>query len=619
MHPARWALTLIALAFVAAMTAPIGAVAAQTPAAPAGGDIIAVVPDSALMFAQVNLDSTSDQMVLARQLAERAGLGDPFEEMSTNDGEFPTDSRVGIVVTSIPEADNIDVADVTVDPASVTDSLDEGGFAVIVSSADAQQVYQSQLDDIQGDADMNGASLTESEYGGVTISAYEPGTDDEYTNPGAVALVGDFVVSASRAVDIHPVIDTFNGDTPSLSTNEHYQQIGALLPADAISHGYLDGPAFLAAAETSAPDALETADPRLTGVLNAWSGYALTAEQDGFRLETKAIASDTAFEMTPIDGSFYDKVPSDALLAVNGTDIDSTGALTMLAFLFASEFVGEDVMATPVADLNIEATQASVFAKAEQMLGFNFKTDLLDHLNGEFGFSVSLSDITAEMPTINALIVSHVDDPAAVSSTMTKISMIVGAALGDQTAVGERDVNGSTVNVVNISDTGVAESVDFGVIGEDLVIGIGTGVDDYANGPASPMSADPNFNAVMEHLPSEYGSLTYVNMPVLLDVVMGFSDSISGQMDMTDADPSCGEYASQAEAQAAYDEDQFENYQLDQDFDGEACEDYFGGGTPAASPAATAHPYANILGMATVTTLEDGVYGSTTFLLIGGK
>jgi hypothetical protein len=268
-----------------------------------------------------------------------------------------------------------------------------------------------------------------------------------------------------------------------------------------------------------------------------------------------------------------------------------------------------------VADIDIEAEQERVFAQAEQLLGFNLKTDLIDHLTGEFGLTVSISDIMSDTPEVNALIVSHVDDPQAVTGTMAKIALIVGAAIGDQTAVEDVNVGDATVNSVDISESGVAESVEFGVVDEDLVIGVGTGMTDYADGAENPMSQDPNFTAVMEHLPGEYGSLTYVNMPVLLELVMGFSDSMA--MSTTDADPSCGEFASQEDAQAAYDADQFENYQLDQDFDGEACEDYFG--AAAASPAAAVNPYENIIGMGTVTTLEDGVYGSETFLLIGGE
>jgi hypothetical protein len=614
MHPARWALTLVALAIVAALTAPIGALASQTPSAEPSDGIVSVVPDSALMFAQINLDPESSQMVLARQLLDRAGLGDPFEDIASESG-FPQDAVIGVVVTSIPATDDLDIADVSVDPSAATDALDEGGFAAIVRSADPQMVYDAQIDEIQADA--GSTQLTETDYSGVTITSFEPADDDEYTDPSAVAIVGDYVVAAMRADDIHPIIDTFNGDTPNLSTSENYQAVNALLPAESISNGYVDGPAILEAAQVSAPETLELADPRLIALSNSWSGYALAAEQDGFRMETRSIAAGDRFDdLTPLDGSFFDKVPSDALFAVNGTNIDANGALTMLAFVFAAEFIGDDIMATPTADLDLAATQEQVFARAEQMLGFNLKTDLIDHLIGEFGISVSVSDITSPTPSVSALIVTTVDDPQAVVSTIAKVSLIVGAALGDQTAVGERDVAGSTVNVIDISDTGVADKVDFGIVGDELILGVGTGLDDYVDGPENPMSEDPNFTAVMEHLPSEYGSLTYVNMPVVLELLLGISESLT--MDMTDADPSCGEYASQEEAQAAYDEDQFENYELDQDFDGEACEDYFGA-TAAATPSAAANPYQNVLGMGTVTTLEDGIYGTTTFLLIGGE
>lgn len=613
LRPARWTVTLVVLAIVAAMSAPIGVMAAQTPTATSGEGIVSVVPDNALAFAQVNLDASSDQMVLARQLSERAGLGDPIEQLDAED-EFPENANVGVVVTSIPEADNIDVANVSVDPTMATESLEEGGFAAVIAADNPQDVYDTMVAELQGDTHTTG-ELSETEYGGVTITTFTPDPTDDSATPSAIAMVGEFIVAAARAEDIHPIIDTFNGDTPNLSTNENYQRVNALLPAESISSGYFDGPAVLAEVETTASDSVDSLTTSMSPLLNAWTGYALTAEQDGFRLVTKSIPAEGDFdELTPIDGSFYDKVRSDALFAANGTDIDATGTLTMLAFIFASEFNGDDMMATPAADFDFEAEQERVFAQAEQLLGFNLKTDLIDHLTGEFGISVAVGDIESMTPDVNALIVSQVDDAAAVTDTMTRVAMLVGALLGDQTAVQQTQVGDSTVNSVDISDSGINTTVDFGVVGDDLVIGVGSGVNDYANGAESPMSQDPNFTAVMEHMPSEYGSLTYVNMPAVLQLVIGVSGSMGSS---TDADPSCGEYATQADAQAAYDEDQFENYQLDQDFDGEACEDFFG--APAASPAAAANPYPNIVGLATVTTLEDGIYGSETFLLIGGE
>jgi hypothetical protein len=82
-----------------------------------------------------------------------------------------------------------------------------------------------------------------------------------------------------------------------------------------------------------------------------------------------------------------------------------------------------------------------------------------------------------------------------------------------------------------------------------------------------------------------------------------------------DADPSCGDYASQEEAQAAYDEDNFENYQLDLDWDGEACEDYFAPATPVTADAGAG--MLNVSALAAVTWAEDGRTGSNAIIVIG--
>jgi hypothetical protein len=119
----------------------------------------------------------------------------------------------------------------------------------------------------------------------------------------------------------------------------------------------------------------------------------------------------------------------------------------------------------------------------------------------------------------------------------------------------------------------------------------------------------------MDQLPTDYGSVAYINLPVVLSMASQLEGSFGAGI--TDADPSCGDYATQTDAQAAYDEDQFENFQLDQDFDGEACEDFFN--PVVATPEASGNPYPNVVGLASVSTQEDGVNGTTTFLLIDGE
>ncbi len=63
--------------------------------------------------------------------------------------------------------------------------------------------------------------------------------------------------------------------------------------------------------------------------------------------------------------------------------------------------------------------------------------------------------------------------------------------------------------------------------------------------------------------------------------------------EIPDASESCANYATQEEAQAAYDAAESGTFDLDQDFDGEVCEDYFaiaetGDGTTEESDGAAA-------------------------------
>jgi hypothetical protein len=50
---------------------------------------------------------------------------------------------------------------------------------------------------------------------------------------------------------------------------------------------------------------------------------------------------------------------------------------------------------------------------------------------------------------------------------------------------------------------------------------------------------------------------------------------LGGMEEVPDASESCGDYATQEEAQAAYDAAESGTFDLDQDFDGEVCEDFF--------------------------------------------
>ena len=84
---------------------------------------------------------------------------------------------------------------------------------------------------------------------------------------------------------------------------------------------------------------------------------------------------------------------------------------------------------------------------------------------------------------------------------------------------------------------------------------------------------------------------------------------LGGATSVVDADPACGDYDSQAEAQAAYDDDPFDQSDLDQDFDGQACEDYFAS-SATPTPSLSDIDFSHVVSYGQVTYQGDGFTGS---------
>ncbi|HEV2127991.1 MAG TPA: DUF3352 domain-containing protein [Thermomicrobiales bacterium] len=613
---AHWMMLLVAFALVSALIVPLAPASAQTFVT---NEPVDIVPETAYVYVEANLDTSTEQGALAADLLQRAGLADLLEEEAGTD-EIPEGLHVAFVLTSIPDLEALDeVGDVTTDPMAVTKSFDGGGFAVIVSSEGSEQFIADERARMEADTGAGLGEITEAEHGGVTITAFEP--SDAFAEGTAVATIGDYRVFAMRAEDLHPLIDTFNEDLTSLASSERYQLLTDLLPSEHVASGWINGVALLEAVEASSPEAIASVDVNTLAALDAWTAFTFSAEPQGFRLETRSLPNELVeSEPVALDGAFLDTVPADAVFVTTGTDIDSSGLVTLLAFLFATELVGEDLMATPVDQVDVAQAQNDVFERSESLLGFNIKTDFIDNLTGRYGIFVSVDDITAETPAIDALIVSDITNPVVVQDVMSKISFIAGAALGDQGSIETRDVDGSQVYQIALSEdtAGIDSKIEFGVIDDEVVISVGSGLDDYLTGPAQPLSQDETFETLMARLPDEYNHLTYIDLHQVVTMATELSEGQDFALE--DADPACAEFASQAEAQAAYDEDPFTNFLLDLDFDGEACEDYpFAGATPSASPVVQEDRFANIHGLATVMYEEGDVEASSTFILIDGE
>ncbi|HYJ13508.1 MAG TPA: DUF3352 domain-containing protein [Thermomicrobiales bacterium] len=595
------------------------------------------VPGNSLFYAEFELDQTSDQIVLSAELIERANLDAliPDEEEETITDTVDTfglviDGEAAIFVDEIPVDELMSVTDMAQDAtdlgtdpmAAATEEIPQG-WAVVAKPSNAEQAFELYHSLVFGD---EGATIiTDSTYGGFDIQTNVP--VDEFDTAASIALVDDVIVVASTAEDIHPVIDTVNGDLEALSATTGFSDMREYFEPEVLSFGYVNGPAIVEQVEVAGgEEALDYIESEGAS-LDYTHGMAFWAVEDGFQLDTISMPGEGVEvpEVTPYENMFAANLPADSIAFSGGMNLGSNPGIEAAALAIALGFIteesGGELMATPVTDP--EATADQIFAEAESIIGFNIKTDVLDSLVGEWATASTIGEFDIEsesLPEFSAAFVTQISDGSGVTTAAEAITAQIEAENDPTVTVSSRDLNGDAITVVTVADVDVEFTMEYGVIGDTFAIGINQPVE-FATTPATPALADDSvFTQTFETLPQDdVTSVTYTNLALLIPLVQDvieMSSNMSGTSTELDADPACGTYATQEEAQAAYDGDTFELWQLDLDFDGEACEDFFAQ-TTAATPEAVAVETVNVLSTGTVT-FNDGVsIGSSTVILIG--
>lgn len=622
--PVRAVLSALVVLGMLAMSVAVGSWPGAVVAQEDEASLASFVPDTSLLFAEVELDQSSEQWQLAAELVERSGATDlmPMEDLREAEEGLAElgetfDGQAAVVLTTYPETGaTIDTvtesaAGVATDPAALAEGDVPEGFAVVFKPSTPQALYDALVEMSSEDT----GEAEEVEYNGYTIRVTSP--LDEFATGSAFALVDEIVVAATVAEDVESIIDVASGDTAPLADAESFTDLRGQFEPEVLAFGYINGPALLAGAEEQDPETLAELPEELLAPVNAFSAFAFWADEPGFRLDILANPADGAAlpAAATLDPTFAANVPSDSLLYAGGMNLGQNASLQYLALLFAEGLVGIDSDATPVATPNPEEYADGIFADAEGLLGFNIKTDFLDQMEGEWGMGLTVANVTDSSADIDAMFASETGDAASVSDVTDKITAILASQGEDTFEMSSREVAGSSVTVVDLGDAGFPVVIEYGVVNDRFIVGINDGIDDFVNGPESPLTESETFTATMDQLPDEYTSVSYVSLEQMLPLLDVAMTGLAGS-DIVDADPACEAYETQEEAQAAFDEDQFENFALDQDFDGTACEDYFASATPEASPAPTAASL-NLLSIGSVTFQEDDTSGTSVIFLIG--
>lgn len=622
--------SFLALSLLVANLAPI-IDSSRASAQDAAAGTADYAPETSLLYANVELDQDSSQWGLAAELIERSGVTElvPHQELAELEeglaqvGEV-FNGEAGLVLATLPETGDFtvgsignDASGIATDPEAVSEGDVPEGWSIVIQPSDAQALYDMLTDTVLA-SDSNGSAPTPDsiEYEGYTIEFVEP--VDEFGTGSAIALVDDVVVISTRVDDIEPIIDTATGTVAPLSELDEYADLRGRYEADVLSFGFINGPAILTGVESQDPEALAQVPEDLLASLNAFSSFAFWADDPGFRLDTLAVPAEGQAlpEVETLDPAFPDAIDGNSLFYAAGTNLGQNPAINALALAFAQELVGMNAGATPVAAQDPEAYADEVFAEAEATLGFNIKSDFLDHMVGEWGIAVSAENILSPEPVVNGIFASNVDDATAVGDVVNKVTAIAESSGDEEIEISSRELDGSSITTIDVSDAGFPLVIEFGVVGDQFLIGVNEGIDSFVSGPDTALADNETFQATLGALPADFSAVSFVNLELIVPLVEE-TVAATTTTNMPDADPACEEFATQEEAQAAYDADNFENFALDQDFDGTACEDFFAdaSATPEATPALS--DSINVLSIGTVMFQADGASGTSTIILIG--
>ena len=582
----------------------------------------AVVPDDVLSYTVVPLDGGSDQWEQALALFDRAGLGPTLDDLradalgADNGDEFPLDlflgGEVAFVLTDVAVQVLIEESmgspptpRARPEPPSSGEStnLAVAGFAVVITG-DNPDFIETTIDAAIADtAEGLDGDVQRIEHKGVDIEyvVVPPGSED---TPLATARVDDFVLVAGLPADLEPLIETSAGERASLGDLDAFSEVHAALDEPFLAFGYLNPFPSDSLRATLAAAGLPVG---IIGGQSSPGGFLIAADAPGLRIETVSLGdrnSSSPAASFP-DSAVLAQTPSDVVVFFAASNLAGTGVLDAAGALLLS---ASGLVATDDQADSLEETLDLQFEQLAQTIGVNLRSELLQQLTGEYGFWLQLDQSNA---AITALFASGIDDPAAVAGALFQMTLLTQSAGGGEMTVATRPVGpDDRVFTVETGDP-IVPLVEYGIVNDQLIVGLGEALVNVEAAPESPLRESERYQAIMSELPEATNGIFYVDLeraiPLLTDVateagVDDAADLVEVEGDAADAgtpvspngdaSPDCAQFESQADAQAAYDAFAAGSFQLDQDFDGQACEDYFGvsdsaPSTPVTQPTVT--------------------------------
>ena len=116
--------------------------------------------------------------------------------------------------------------------------------------------------------------------------------------------------------------------------------------------------------------------------------------------------------------------------------------------------------------------------------------------------------------------------------TVDSLSFLIQAAGQGEINVTSRELEGGPINNVTFEADGAEMSVDFGVVGDEFILGIGNGADIVSTGPTESLSDSSSYTDALSYLPEEYTSVLYVDIAALTAVGSDMNGTVFEGNDM---------------------------------------------------------------------------------------
>jgi hypothetical protein len=543
----------------AALTAPL------TSAQDALPPITDAAPLNTAFYQQFDLNFDGAQWQQTDALMERLGYPDTLdtwrEEIVSHHGDMGSFTEAdldavmggevavvvsGEAISTLLEVQSQMVAEMAGTPVASPVALADGeplGVAVILRASDTDAAWDYAQNQTRAFAEQHDLELVSTPYGSgeiIETTGGEGESTDDLDAPYdawlgahgnkefATGRAGDFIIAAATSEDVERVIDVIDGNAPSLSESEPLTQIAAELPAPALAFTYVDAEAIVNALDAETIASIEAMQPGLSlQDMGSYSGLTLTAVDEGFRVDSFAIVADGA-DASKVIIPNSPEITGAAAHVPADTFVYTAGVLPPNAFAGGAYSLAQAVNAAETGEAPTETmpTAAEIDAaieQASQTLGFNPATELFDLLGPDYIFFSSFPSFM-EGFSFNAVGAVSTSDPVTLAGTMKKIADLITREGGEDVKVTSRDVDGDTVYSLTDPSEEMAPTVDFGVVGNQVVAGIGTGLDQLSATPAEALADDPQFQQIMGTLPAEYSTVFYLDARPITGLVMMFSE-----------------------------------------------------------------------------------------------